>query len=204
MENRPPRPYSLTTVTDPPGRPSSFRVMLRPNPVPPFSRVRDWSTCRKSSQITFRSAGRIPTPVSATSTFTPPIAQVASTEMRPCVVNLTAFGNRFSKICLTFVRLVDGGAVRRDVEGEVELLFSNNWLHLLRHFNDHLAQEHLFDMQGHLSRFDSREVKDVVDQGKQVLCCGAASRERILLLRIHVAAKLFRSSASRRLGESRS
>ena len=40
-ENIEPFPYSLSTCTVPPSGSRSFRVMLRPSPVPPNSRVRD-------------------------------------------------------------------------------------------------------------------------------------------------------------------
>jgi hypothetical protein len=42
----------------------SFLVMDSPRPVPPYSRVGDWSTCRKSSKILSRSSSLIPIPVS--------------------------------------------------------------------------------------------------------------------------------------------
>src|SRR5688500_10097122 len=62
-----PFPKTLSAKTCPPSPSTSFRVMLRPRPVPPNSLVRDWSTWRKSSQIPARSDSRIPIPVSRTS-----------------------------------------------------------------------------------------------------------------------------------------
>ncbi|HEX5723841.1 MAG TPA: hypothetical protein VFX98_00155 [Longimicrobiaceae bacterium] len=103
-----PRPSSDSTRTEPPSSASSLRTMESPSPVPPYSRVIDWSTWRKSSQMASRCSEGMPIPVSATATSTalPSAARRTRSDTRPPWVNFTALERRFSSTCFTLVRSV--------------------------------------------------------------------------------------------------
>src|SRR5262249_14191744 len=97
-----PLPSSLVTVTSPPIRRASLRVMAKPRPVPPYCREVEESACVNSSNNLACCSGVIPMPVSATAISIqsrPSTTLLTRSLTSPCWVNLQALLNRLSRIC---------------------------------------------------------------------------------------------------------
>src|SRR5262245_18541499 len=65
---------------------------------------------------------------------------------------------------------------------EREPLGRHHRLDLFRDFVDEILEHDAFDVHGHLSGLDARQVGDVVDQGQQVVRRGSAARDVVPLL----------------------
>src|SRR5947207_14256897 len=94
-ENVLPLPFSLSTVTSPPMSCASIRAIARPNPVPPWRRVVELSSCEYTAKTRVTSPGVRPMPVSETSKRTAMRGPFDSsrrvrTTTSPASVNFTA------------------------------------------------------------------------------------------------------------------
>src|SRR3989475_7347688 len=95
-----PLPSSLSTPIRPPCISTSRFVMLRPSPVPPYSRVIVVSTWRNSAKMFSTSSLGMPIPVSVTRYVSHPSSRRTSISTRPWRVNLSAFPARFRRHCV--------------------------------------------------------------------------------------------------------
>src|SRR5206468_4065916 len=91
---------SLATVIRPPCSPTRCRVMARPSPSPPLSRLVTGSACRNRSNMNGRNSLVRPFPVSSTtSSAYDPTSWRRTPTRPPGGVNLTALLTRFQTIC---------------------------------------------------------------------------------------------------------
>src|SRR5262249_41363683 len=100
--NTEPLPISLATVTSPPIRRASLRVMARPSPVPPKRCAVVASAWLNSSNSLACCSAVMPMPVSATASSIqsrPSATLRARSVTSPSLVNLKALLNRLSSIC---------------------------------------------------------------------------------------------------------
>ena len=103
-----PRPGSLCTISSPPMRRHSFRLIASPSPVPPNCRVVDVSAWVKASKMRSCWSGAMPMPVSRTenrSVWAEPPAAATSwkptvTTTSPSIVNFIALPMMFTSTCL--------------------------------------------------------------------------------------------------------
>ena len=98
---REPWPSSDSRSIVPPCNSTSWRVMARPRPVPPCSRMVEPSPCEKESKMLPKRSRAIPGPVSATVTSSQRSRDVAETSTAPAGVNLMALPTRLNRICCT-------------------------------------------------------------------------------------------------------
>jgi len=95
-----PLPWHDVTLKDPPSMCASADEILRPKPVPPYSRVIEWSACVNASKICPISSSVIPIPESVTLRLRRCSPSSYETSMRtsPSDVNLIAFEMRLNMI----------------------------------------------------------------------------------------------------------
>src|SRR2546426_1580670 len=81
-----PAPGTVSTVMCPPCSSAKSRAIARPRPVPPSSRLRDWSIRKKRSKIRSTCSGAMPGPVSRTlAPTTSPFCRSANVMLPPGV-----------------------------------------------------------------------------------------------------------------------
>ena len=185
-----PFPSSLRTSMSPPIARAKRRLMVKPRPVPPNSRVTELSAWTNESKIEFSLSAGIPIPVSITSKaiFALPGEAISRHTIRtlPWPVNLIGIADEVDQQLLQPQR-VGEDAGRHAVSGtgtSTPVPFSRARTRVRDSTQDRIScSAQGMRLISIAPRFDPGEIEDVVDQFQQVRGTGMNGMEKILSFR---------------------
>src|SRR5215831_1040719 len=161
--NTEPLPDSLVTVTSPPIRRASLRVMASPRPVPPYFFAVDASAWENSWNNLPSCSGVMPMPVSATA---------SSTQCRPLITLLGELAGVAQEVeqDLAQPHRIHGqcSEVLRRVNHEAVVVLLSELACGADHLVDQWRQRHRFRVEVELAGLDFREIEHLVDQTEQM------------------------------------